>query len=76
MKAAGFTFSEKNIKVKLTQEAVPATSSSAGATSTSTTAPTAQSAKPKLKTVTCIKGKLTKKVTAMNPKCPAGYKKK
>jgi len=28
------------------------------------------------KTVTCIKGKLTKKVTAVNPKCPAGYKKK
>ena len=28
------------------------------------------------KTITCIKGKLTKKVTAVNPKCPAGYKKK
>jgi hypothetical protein len=27
-------------------------------------------------TITCIKGKLTKKVTAVNPKCPAGYKKK
>jgi hypothetical protein len=27
-------------------------------------------------TVTCVKGKLTKKVTAVNPKCPAGYKKK
>ena len=28
------------------------------------------------KTITCVKGKLTKKVTAINPKCPAGYKKK
>lgn len=28
------------------------------------------------KTVTCIKGKLTKKVTAAKPKCPKGYKKK
>ena len=28
------------------------------------------------KTITCIKGKITKKVTAVNPKCPAGYKKK
>ena len=27
-------------------------------------------------TITCIKGKQTKKVTAVNPKCPAGYKKK
>jgi hypothetical protein len=26
--------------------------------------------------ITCIKGKVTKKVTASNPKCPAGYKKK
>ena len=27
-------------------------------------------------TITCIKGKVTKKVTAVNPKCPSGYKKK
>jgi hypothetical protein len=27
-------------------------------------------------TITCVKGKLTKKVTAVNPKCPVGYKKK
>jgi len=35
-------------------------------------------AKPVVKatTITCIKGKTTKKVTAVNPKCPAGYKKK
>ncbi len=32
---------------------------------------------PKKKTtITCVKGKLTKKVTAINPKCPVGYKKK
>jgi hypothetical protein len=24
----------------------------------------------------CVKGKVTKKVTAISPKCPAGYKKK
>jgi hypothetical protein len=27
-------------------------------------------------TITCTKGKLTKKVTAVKPKCPSGYKKK
>lgn len=30
----------------------------------------------KAKTISCVKGKTTKKVTAVNPKCPAGYKKK
>lgn len=30
----------------------------------------------KKSTVTCIKGKVIKKVSAINPKCPAGYKKK
>ena len=30
---------------------------------------------PSKATINCIKGKLTKKVTAVNPKCPAGYKK-
>ena len=28
------------------------------------------------KTITCVKGKSTKKVSAVNPKCPTGYKKK
>jgi hypothetical protein len=27
-------------------------------------------------TINCVKGKLSKKVTAVNPKCPTGYKKK
>ena len=30
----------------------------------------------KTTTITCVKGKLTKKVTAVKPVCPAGYKKK
>ena len=51
--AYGFTFSNKTIKVKITQPKVV-----------------------KKTTITCVKGKLTKKVTAAGPKCPAGYKKK
>jgi hypothetical protein len=27
-------------------------------------------------TITCVKGKIVKKVTGTAPKCPAGYKKK
>jgi hypothetical protein len=30
----------------------------------------------KKSTITCVKGKLTKKVTTVKPKCPSGYKKK
>ena len=30
----------------------------------------------KATSITCIKGKATKKVTAVNPKCPVGYRKK
>jgi hypothetical protein len=68
MKAAGFTFSEKQIKVKITQEP-------------SLTATPAASATPvaiakKKTTITCVKGKTAKKVTAGSPKCPAGFKKK
>lgn len=36
----------------------------------------AATAKAKTTTITCVKGKLIKKVTAVNPTCPAGYKKK
>jgi hypothetical protein len=32
------------------------------------------SAATKKTTITCVKGKLTKKVTAIKPKCPTGYK--
>ncbi|GEM_PF-944245 len=35
---------------------------------------TTKAASAKKTTITCIKGKLTKKVTAVKPKCPAGYK--
>ena len=34
------------------------------------------SPKAKPVTITCIKGKVSKKVTTVSPKCPAGYKKK
>jgi len=63
LSANGFTFSTPKIRVKLSQEKTTAAM---------------PGAKPVDKniTVTCQKGKVTKKVTAANPKCPAGYKKK
>jgi hypothetical protein len=56
--AYNFTFSAPTVSVKLTQDA-PAV----------VTPP-----KPVIKKITCVKGKVTKKIVAT--KCPAGYKKK
>jgi hypothetical protein len=61
----GFTFSSPKITVKLEQDKVMETAK-----------PTPTSKPIVTKTIACVKGKVTKKVTAVNPKCPAGYKKK
>jgi hypothetical protein len=71
MTAAGFTFSTPKIKVKLSQE-VSAPAPAASPTPSAVAKPIAA----KKTSITCIKGKTTKKVTAVNPKCPTGYKKK
>ena len=72
MKAAGFTFSEKQIKVKICQEISTKLVNSEAAASS----PAVSVAAKKKFTITCVKGKMTKKVTAVSPKCPASYKKK
>jgi hypothetical protein len=71
MTAAGFTFSTPQIKVKLSQDQ-PAPQASASPTPATSTKPAAM----KKSSITCVKGKTTKKVTAINPKCPTGFKKK
>ncbi len=67
--AYGFTFSSPTVRVKLTQE------SAAPAPSPSPSESTAPVAAKKI-SITCIKGKTSKKVTGINPICPKGYKKK
>lgn len=64
--AAGFTFSSPTIRVKL--ENAPAVIAS----------PTPAAPKPAvvLKKITCVKGKTVKTISAVNPKCPSGFKKK
>lgn len=56
----------------------PTPTVSATPTPTPTPSPSATpSTTPKAKkTITCVKGKITQKVTNFNPKCPTGYKKK
>ncbi len=69
LSAYGFTFSTPTVRIKLTQEAeVVVTPSPAPS-------PSVKNAAKKI-TITCIKGKTNKKVTAIKPKCPTGYKKK
>ena len=71
MTAAGFTFSTPQIKVKLSQDQ-PAPKASASPSPKASAKPAAI----KKSSITCVKGKTTKKVTAVNPKCPTGYKKR
>jgi hypothetical protein len=67
LRADNFEFSSPTVKVKLSQEAEPKVE----VTESPVVSPVA-----KKSSITCVKGKLIKKVTAINPKCPAGYKKK
>ena len=70
LSANGFTYSAPTVRVKLTQEAEkPAVAPSPSASA----APVAVAKKT---TITCVKGKSSKKVTAVKPVCPAGFKKK
>jgi hypothetical protein len=70
LSAAGFTFSQPTIKVALTQAPVVAT------TPTPKPSPSLSPATSVRSTITCVKGSTSKKVTAVKPKCPKGFKKK
>ena len=69
LSAQNFTFSSPTIKVKLTQE--KKLTQAAPTTTTTTT-----EKKVITKTISCVKGKVTRKVSGTNPKCPAGFKKR
>ena len=67
VRAYGFHYSSPTITLKASNDlSLP----------TLVTSPDTKKATNKISTITCIKGKVTKKVTAVSPKCPAGYKKK
>ena len=87
LRAYGFTYSSPQLAVSFkgpaqeVKQPVPTPTPTVTATPTiEIAAPVAtQTAKPALAkktTITCVKGKLTKKVTAVKPTCPKGYKKK
>jgi hypothetical protein len=71
----GFTFSQPTIKLKLSQEkAVVQPSPTPTPVQIATPSPSPVSVRRS--TITCVKGKMTSRVTSVNPKCPKGYKKK
>jgi hypothetical protein len=87
LSAKGFTFSSPVIQVKLTQEApapeptptptpTPIATQAPAPVESAAPAPTLKPVMAKKIAITCVKGKLVKKVSAVKPKCPAGYKKK
>ena len=87
--AYGFTFSNPTISVKLGQsDSLPLKNSEPIATETSSQAKPSVSpevkespspnniSQAKKRTLVCVKGKKIAKVTAVNPKCPPGYRQK
>jgi hypothetical protein len=74
---AVFTFTVTTINSK--GSAVSALSNSVSYASPSAAPPTTTTTTtvpPAKKIIACVKGAVTKKVTGLNPVCPAGYKKK
>ena len=68
-----FTFSSPTFNIKASEKAKP----NPVVLALPTPSPSPQQAKViKKTTITCVKGKTNKKVTAIKPKCPAGFKKK
>lgn len=86
LSARGFTFSSPTLKIKLNQDkpaaAAPAqpaqssqSSTQAGSSQSASGAPAVQTPAKRI-SITCVKGKVTRKVSGVAPKCPAGFKKK
>lgn len=66
LSAKGFTFSAPTLRVKLSQKSAKVDPAPA----------VASKAEAKKTTISCVKGQVTQKVTAVKPACPAGFKKK
>jgi hypothetical protein len=82
LSAYGFNFSAPTIKVKLSQvqEEAPKVQETTPVAAPAPNQEVQKVAKSnvasKKKSITCTKGKVTKKISGNNPKCPAGFKKK
>ena len=73
----GYHYSTNTIRIRF-QPPASVAPSAPSQVSAADAAPVKASAKPVTKqiTISCVKGKTVKKISGINPKCPAGYKKK
>ena len=78
MSAKNFTFSEKVVSVKVSQESPAAATVQPTPTPTpSVVATPKEVTKPgSRKTISCVKGTTVKRVTGKSPRCPKGFKKR
>ena len=74
LSANGFHYSTPQIKVKLAEEK-PAVAAPTPTKTPALPLTSGQAAAKLLKTITCVKGKQVKKMTAISPSCPKGFKK-
>ena len=73
--AFSFTVTAINSKGSATSSVSNVVSYASSTTVAPITTTTTTTMPPAKQTITCVKGKITKKVTAVSPVCPAGYKK-
>ena len=76
IKAAQDAKAESDAKIKVLQDAKSAADAQIAQLTADLAAANAELKKWKPTTITCIKGSSKKTVTAVNPKCPTGYKQK
>jgi hypothetical protein len=74
--AKNFTFSNPTIEVVISQPKGTPTSMVTSTTSRSNVNSKKEAESTKKVTITCIKGKVTKKFTGASPKCPEGFKRR
>jgi len=75
--ATGFTFSANKISVKMLSDGMnPIQPAAVDATPMPKATQSAAPVAAKKATITCVKGNAQMKISAVNPKCPTGYKKK
>ena len=78
--STGFHYSSPTLRVKLSQDnAVKTVENSVSAQSENKNENKASApavAPKKIKVINCVKGKLTRKISGVSPKCPAGFVKK
>ena len=82
--ASNFTFSSPTVKAKIGEELavignsnlpIAPTVNQNEITKSNAISPAPTKISPKKVTISCIKGKIVKKITSVNPACPKGYRK-